>query len=181
HVHGTGVCRCLTSRPVQHRSGRSAGCGWLRGRRDRNAAPCGASAGRCTAASRYGSHGWRRSSGRGTGLPARALWRERSDSHDHAQLRGACAPELATASHLAMPETLHTPEIAAGALPRLSALIPAFHGSAANFSILVVALATVAVGWWLFRTRSGYELRATGLQPEAAEYGGVNVGRSWTT
>ncbi|HLV26824.1 MAG TPA: ABC transporter permease [Gemmatimonadales bacterium] len=87
----------------------------------------------------------------------------------------------ATASHLAMPETLHTPEIAAGALPRLSALIPAFHGSAANFSILVVALATVAVGWWLFRTRSGYELRATGLQPEAAEYGGVNVGRSWTT
>ena len=27
-------------------------------------------------------------------------------------------------------------------------------------------------------SRSGYELRAVGLQPEAAEYGGVNVGRT---
>ncbi len=86
----------------------------------------------------------------------------------------------ATATHLAVPETLHTPEIAAGQLPRLSSAFPSFHGSAANFSVLVVVAASVVVGWWLFRTRSGYELRATGLQPEAAEYGGVNVGRSWT-
>lgn len=84
-----------------------------------------------------------------------------------------------TAAHLAVPETLHTPEIATGILPRLSAVFPAFHGSAANFSILVVVLAAVVVWWWLFKTRSGYEIRATGLQPEAAEYGGVNVGRSW--
>ena len=27
-------------------------------------------------------------------------------------------------------------------------------------------------GWFLFRTRRGFELRATGLQPQAAEYGG---------
>jgi len=86
----------------------------------------------------------------------------------------------ATATHLAVPETLHTPEITAGQLPRLSSAFPSFHGSAANFSVLVVVAASVVVGWWLFRTRSGYELRATGLQPEAAEYGGVNVGRSWT-
>jgi simple sugar transport system permease protein len=31
----------------------------------------------------------------------------------------------------------------------------------------------------LFRTRRGFELRATGLQPEAAEYGGVDVGNVW--
>jgi general nucleoside transport system permease protein len=31
----------------------------------------------------------------------------------------------------------------------------------------------------LFRTRRGFELRATGLQPEAAENGGINVGNVW--
>ena len=34
--------------------------------------------------------------------------------------------------------------------------------------------------WFLFRTRGGYELRAVGLQPEAAEYGGVDVPAVWT-
>jgi len=61
----------------------------------------------------------------------------------------------------------------------LSALIPAFHGSAANVIILLAAATAAVVGWYLFSTRGGFELRATGLQPEAAEYGGVNVGRVW--
>jgi general nucleoside transport system permease protein len=38
-------------------------------------------------------------------------------------------------------------------------------------------MAAVASWWYLFRTRSGYELRAVGLQPDAAEYGGVKVPR----
>jgi simple sugar transport system permease protein len=54
-----------------------------------------------------------------------------------------------------------------------------FRGSAANF-VLVLALAAAALLWWfLFRTRGGYELRAVGLQPDAAEYGGVRVGGVW--
>jgi ABC-type uncharacterized transport system permease subunit len=40
-------------------------------------------------------------------------------------------------------------------------------------------LAVVAVDWLLFRTRAGYELRAVGLQPPAAEYAGVRVGATW--
>jgi general nucleoside transport system permease protein len=45
---------------------------------------------------------------------------------------------------------------------------------------LFIALVTAIVTWWfLFRTRRGFELRATGLQPEAAEYGGINVGNVW--
>jgi simple sugar transport system permease protein len=44
---------------------------------------------------------------------------------------------------------------------------------------LLAAAAAVAVWWFLFRTRAGFELRATGLQPLAAEYAGVNVGRVW--
>ncbi|MGQ0646375.1 MAG: ABC transporter permease [Gemmatimonadaceae bacterium] len=80
------------------------------------------------------------------------------------------------ATRLSVAEQLHTPEIHAGAVPRLAATVSGFHGSAANFTILVVLGASVVVGWYLFRTRSGYELRAVGLQPDAAEYGGVKVG-----
>jgi ABC-type uncharacterized transport system permease subunit len=83
------------------------------------------------------------------------------------------------AAHLHVPETLHTPEIRAGAVARLSDVAPAFHGSAAN-AVMLIALAAAAVVWWyLFRTRRGYELRAVGLQPEAAEYGGVSAGGVW--
>ena len=75
--------------------------------------------------------------------------------------------------------TLHTGEIHDGALPRLSDFIPSFHGSAANV-VLFLALAVALVAWWfLFRTRVGFELRATGLQPRAAEYGAVKVASVW--
>jgi len=83
------------------------------------------------------------------------------------------------ANHLHVPETLHTPEIHGGAVPRLSEFIPAFHGSAANLTIVFALIAAAVVWFWLFRTRRGYEVRAVGLQPDAAEYGGVNVGGIW--
>ena len=82
-------------------------------------------------------------------------------------------------AHLHTPETLHTPPIRSGALPRLADALPAFHGSAANLAIVLAVLAALLVGWYLFRTRQGFELRAVGLQPEAAEYGGVRVGTVW--
>jgi general nucleoside transport system permease protein len=76
-------------------------------------------------------------------------------------------------------DTLHTQELKSGALPRLADIAAAFHGSAANV-ILLLALVIVALAWWfLFRTQAGFELRAVGLQPHAAEYAGVNVGRVW--
>ncbi len=81
------------------------------------------------------------------------------------------------ATKLRVPETLHTPEIHAGALPRLDAFFASFHGSAANATILLVIAVAIATWHYLFRTRGGYELRAVGLQPDAAEYGGVSVGR----
>jgi len=84
-----------------------------------------------------------------------------------------------TAAHLKVEGTLHTAEIHAGALPRLSSMIDAFHGSAANVVLFLAFITAAAVAWFLFRTRRGFELRATGLQPAAAEYGGVNVGGVW--
>jgi general nucleoside transport system permease protein len=82
-------------------------------------------------------------------------------------------------AHLHVPETLHTPAINSGVVPRLSAVASAFHGSAANFVILVAVAAALLARHFLFNTRPGYELRAVGLQPEAAEYGGVHVGAVW--
>jgi ABC-type uncharacterized transport system permease subunit len=79
-------------------------------------------------------------------------------------------------ARLAVPETLHTEAMNAGGVGRLSEAFGAFHGSAANWTIVIV-LAAVALTWWyLFRTRAGYELRAVGLQPDAAQYAGVQVG-----
>jgi general nucleoside transport system permease protein len=76
-------------------------------------------------------------------------------------------------------DTLHTADIKSGALPRLADFAQPFHGSAANL-VLVLALIVVGASWWyLFRTRGGFELRAVGLQPPAAEYAGVSVGGVW--
>ena len=83
------------------------------------------------------------------------------------------------ATRLHVPETLHTPEINVGSIPRFDRFFPAFHGSAANLTLLVALLAAAASWLYLFRARGGYELRAVGLQPDAAEYGGVSVGGVW--
>jgi ABC-type uncharacterized transport system permease subunit len=83
------------------------------------------------------------------------------------------------AAHLKVEGTLHTSDIHAGSLPRLSEFVDAFHGSAANVVLFLALVVAAALWWYLFRTKHGFELRATGLQPEAAEYGGVKVGAVW--
>ena len=83
------------------------------------------------------------------------------------------------AAHLKVPGSLHTREIATGGIPRLEMIYSGFHGSAANFVLVLALVVAVAVWWFLFKTRRGFELRATGLQPQAAEYGGVNIGNIW--
>ena len=85
----------------------------------------------------------------------------------------------AVAEHLHVPDSLHTATIHAGGLPRLADVSSAFRGSAANATILVAVAAIVAAWWGLFRTPGGYAMRAVGLSPSAAEYGGVSLGRTW--
>jgi len=70
-------------------------------------------------------------------------------------------------------------EIPAGAaLPRLGVFAPPLRESPANVSLLLALIVAAGVQLLLFRTRLGFELRAVGLNPAAAEYGGVAAGRA---
>lgn len=82
-------------------------------------------------------------------------------------------------AHLHQPESVHTAGIRAGFLPRLQQFFPVFHGAAANLSMVAAILTAIALWYFLFKSRSGYELRAAGLQPEAAEYSGISVHNVW--
>ena len=85
-----------------------------------------------------------------------------------------------TSAHLHVPDTLHTTELKSGDLPRFGDVFPAFHGSAANSTIVLALITAAVLSWYLFRTRRGFELRAVGLQPSVAEYAGVDVaGVTW--
>ncbi|UCF78643.1 MAG: ABC transporter permease [Candidatus Eiseniibacteriota bacterium] len=76
-----------------------------------------------------------------------------------------------------VPETVHTQRIAAQAqIPRLEQFWPVFKGSPVNVSLFLALGIAVAVYFFLWRTRFGFELRALGLNPAAAEYGGISVG-----
>ncbi len=77
------------------------------------------------------------------------------------------------------PATVRTAAVGPGAwLPRLDGLLPALRGSPANLGLALALLAAAATAVLLFRTRGGLALRAVGLNPAAAEYGGIRAGRT---
>lgn len=74
---------------------------------------------------------------------------------------------------------MQTVPIGEGArISRIGELIPGFPSRIPlNLAFLLALLACAAVAWFLWRTRWGYQLRATGMNPLAAEYGGIRTGR----
>ncbi len=79
------------------------------------------------------------------------------------------------------PGTVRTATIPAGAvIPRLDVWFPALHGSPANLSLLLGLGLALATAWLLFGSRLGYAIRAVGLNPAAAEYGGIAIGSTHT-
>jgi ABC-type uncharacterized transport system permease subunit len=64
-----------------------------------------------------------------------------------------------------------------------SARLPVFWGDPILQGLhigLFIALAAVVVFWFLLnRTTTGYEVRAVGLNPEAARYGGMSVAKNY--
>jgi len=65
-----------------------------------------------------------------------------------------------------------------GVLVGLNRLATGVPPTNLNASFLIALIAAGATYVFLFRTRWGYELRAVGLAPGAAEYGGANLGRN---
>jgi ABC-type uncharacterized transport system permease subunit len=75
-------------------------------------------------------------------------------------------------------ESMHTPEIAPAAwVWRLDHFGTFFAGSPVNLTFFVALAAAAAYGFFLWRTRAGFEMRAVGLSPTAAECAGVRTGR----
>ena len=74
---------------------------------------------------------------------------------------------------------MQTAPISANAfLPRLGQMIPGLPVRIPlNIAFVLALVACALVQVFLWRTKWGYELRATGSNPSAAEYGGISVGR----
>jgi len=78
--------------------------------------------------------------------------------------------------HVAVPSTVHTPQIIEAAhIPTIAKLTGWFANSPANLSSVLAVGAALLLWVILFRSRFGYEMRAAGLQPDAANYGGINA------
>jgi simple sugar transport system permease protein len=78
--------------------------------------------------------------------------------------------------HFAIPSTVHTPPIAdAATIPAFHTVTGWFANSPANLSTLLAAGVALLFQLILFHSRFGYEMRAAGMQPDAARYGGINT------
>ncbi len=78
--------------------------------------------------------------------------------------------------HFAIPSTVHTsPIVKAAAIPTLYKVTGWFTNSPANLSTLLAISMALLCWFLLFHSRFGYEMRAAGLQPDAAQYGGINA------
>jgi len=59
-----------------------------------------------------------------------------------------------------------------------SAMLPRFvEGSSANISLFIGIIVAILIAFILWKTTLGYEIRAVGINPYGAEYGGVNVAK----
>lgn len=62
-----------------------------------------------------------------------------------------------------------------------SAYLPKFlgHPVTMHWGFILAIGAAVAVGWLLFKTTWGFELRTVGINPDAARYGGMSVAKNY--
>ena len=80
--------------------------------------------------------------------------------------------------YLALPETVRTAEVGAGAaIFRLDAVFPAMRGSAANGSLLIALACAVLAHLFLYHTPAGLAMRAVGLGRRQAWVLGIKPGK----
>ena len=58
-----------------------------------------------------------------------------------------------------------------------TAALPVLFGRNGHIGILIAPIIAVAIGWLLFRTTWGFEIRTAGANPEAARYAGMSPRR----
>jgi len=79
--------------------------------------------------------------------------------------------------HFAIPSTVHTARITVNTIiPTFGSVTGWFTNSPANLSTLLTVGVALLFLILFYYSRFGYEMRAAGLQPEAARYGGINAG-----
>ena len=122
----------------------------------------------------------RRALGRDSGRAEGALRIARSHQHDHVELHRRRAGQLLHAVSLqnarrsdpadrADRRQARTSRGSAGSFPAFPERIPL------NVAFLLALLCCLLVYLFLWRTKWGYEIRATGSNPSAAEYGGISI------
>jgi simple sugar transport system permease protein len=92
----------------------------------------------------------------------------------HAAMNYALRPEPGSLAVRGMMRTARIP--ADFRLPRASDYFPGITGSNLTLGTAVAFLGLIVVGLWLAYSRSGYETRVTGHNPEAARWGGIRPG-----
>lgn len=79
-------------------------------------------------------------------------------------------------NHFAVPSTVHTSQMASGTtLPGFDRLFGLSWHSPANLSTLIAILISLLLALLLFRSRYGFTLSASGLNPEAARHAGIDT------
>jgi general nucleoside transport system permease protein len=68
-----------------------------------------------------------------------------------------------------------TPDILPSASLASAALSDLFGGARVNYGLIIALLMALIMWWLLWKTTTGYELRAVGFNPHASEYAGMNV------
>lgn len=59
-----------------------------------------------------------------------------------------------------------------------SAMIPRFiESNGANYSVFIGIIVAILMAFLLWKTTTGYEIRAVGINPHGAEYGGINIAK----
>ncbi|NTW54466.1 MAG: ABC transporter permease [Chlorobaculum sp.] len=81
-------------------------------------------------------------------------------------------------NRFAVPSTVHTPAIAVGGwLPDFDKLFGLGWHSPANFAFFLALAVTAGAAVLLYRSRYGYDMIASGLNPEAARHAGISTDR----
>lgn len=85
---------------------------------------------------------------------------------------------IALANYFILRTAFGVPGKSASPEIQASAMIPRFvESNGANYSIFIGIIVAILMAFLLWKTTTGYEIRAVGINPQGAEYGGINIAK----